>query len=105
MRRFGAVEHMLQVPELDAFDGIVLTTTGDLSASPTPTRSQAGASLHDWFARTVGRSHRKWDDDGSRARSYRGRVTGWRSDACEIRSHPKGVMAHSPGAGNIEEFL
>jgi hypothetical protein len=27
-----------------------------------------------------------------------------RSEACEIRSHPKGVMAHSPGAGTIKEF-
>ena len=23
------------------------------------------------------------------------------ADDCEIRSHPKGVMAHSPGAGSI----
>jgi uncharacterized Fe-S cluster-containing radical SAM superfamily protein len=35
----GTVEHVLQVPELDVFDGIVLTTAGDF-ASPMPTRSQ-----------------------------------------------------------------
>jgi hypothetical protein len=92
----GAVEHVLQVPELDVFDGIVLKTTDGLrfadadqvaditdryvllSLPVTETerlgRPQAppvyhadpsehtGASLHDWFGRTFGRSHWKRDD-------------------------------------------
>jgi hypothetical protein len=33
--KIGTVEHVLQVPELDIFDGIVLTTSG-VSASPMP---------------------------------------------------------------------
>ena len=65
----------------------------------------AAAQPRCMVAHTVGRSHWKRDDDGTQGRNHRGRVTGWRSDACEIRSHPKGVMAHSPGAGNLEECL
>jgi hypothetical protein len=47
----GTVEHVLQVPELDIFDGIVLADPSE----------HAGGSLHDWFGRTFGRGHWKRD--------------------------------------------
>ena len=73
----GAVEHVLEVPELDVFDGIVLTyvmlnlpveETERLGRPQAPPAYHAdpsedtGGSLHDWFGRTFGRGHWKRDD-------------------------------------------
>jgi hypothetical protein len=73
---FGQVEHVLQVPELDLFDGIAITTTlvrcaltdeeaenlpapqGELVLHPDPERDE-GPSLTARFGRLFGREHWK----------------------------------------------
>jgi uncharacterized Fe-S cluster-containing radical SAM superfamily protein len=59
----GTVEHVLQVPELDVFDGIVLWTAAGLRFADADQvadiTEHARGSLHDWFGRMFGRGHWK----------------------------------------------
>ena len=70
---------MLQVPELDVFDGIIFKTVDGLrfaDANVVAYPSEyAGGSLHDWFGRAYGRGDWKQDDQP------RGPEPGHRSDA------------------------